>query len=86
MHIDLLKIDCEGAEYEILMDPRFAGLDADNLVLEWHATDLHPQADRDITARLRELKWTVEPVSSDTVRDYNGFGSVRAGMLWCSRQ
>ncbi len=85
-HIDLLKIDCEGAEYEILMDPRFGRVDAGNMILEWHATDRHPEADRDIAARLRELKWSVESNSEATVRNFDGLGRVRAGMYWCSRQ
>jgi len=33
---DLVKIDIEGAEWEILRDPRFAELDAAAVVLEYH--------------------------------------------------
>jgi FkbM family methyltransferase len=36
-HVELLKIDVEGAEWAILADPRLAGLDAAAIVLEWHA-------------------------------------------------
>ena len=45
--IDLLKMDVEGAEYELLNDPRFAGLKVPVLVLECHAVPergLHPDA------------------------------------------
>jgi hypothetical protein len=86
IHIDLLKIDCEGAEYEILMDPRFGALDANNLVLEWHATEEHPAAERDIIGRLRELNWTVDPISHANVKVLDGFGVLRVGMLWAFRQ
>jgi FkbM family methyltransferase len=35
-HIDLLKIDAEGAQYELLADPRMASLDFSTMVIEWH--------------------------------------------------
>jgi FkbM family methyltransferase len=85
-HIDLLKIDCEGAEYDILMDPRFRALDADNLVMEWHATEEHPEADSDLISRLRDLQWVVEPISSSSVKNLDGLGFLRAGMAWGFRQ
>ncbi len=34
--VDLLKIDIEGAEWPILQDPRFSGLGASAVVLEYH--------------------------------------------------
>ena len=34
--IDLLKVDIEGSEYELLADPRFAGLKVRLIVLECH--------------------------------------------------
>lgn len=34
--VDLLKIDIEGAEWDILTDPRLSQLRADAIVLEWH--------------------------------------------------
>ena len=85
-HVDLLKVDCEGAEYDILMDPRFAAIDVDNLVLEWHATEEHPEADREIMERLRELDWTIQPISSDTVENQRELGLLRVGMLWGYRR
>ena len=33
---DLIKIDIEGAEWEILQDPRFADLRASHVILEYH--------------------------------------------------
>ena len=35
--VDLIKIDIEGGEWSILTDPRLGELEADVLVLEWHA-------------------------------------------------
>ena len=58
--IDVLKIDCEGAEYPIVMDDRFAALQAATLLLEWHATEEHPAANREIHDRLCALDWKVE--------------------------
>ncbi len=40
--IDLLKIDIEGSEYQLMSDPRFLSLDAQTVVLEWHATAEYP--------------------------------------------
>ncbi|MCU0945973.1 MAG: FkbM family methyltransferase, partial [Rubritepida sp.] len=34
--VDLLKLDCEGGEYELLADDRFAELDVRAIVMEWH--------------------------------------------------
>jgi hypothetical protein len=36
-HHDLIKMDIEGGEWPVLGDPRLARLDADMIVLEWHA-------------------------------------------------
>jgi len=36
-HVDLLKIDIEGAEWSLLADPRLPGLGARTIVMEWHA-------------------------------------------------
>jgi FkbM family methyltransferase len=85
-HVDLLKIDCEGAEYEIMMDPRFGALDVDNLVLEWHATEEHPEAERDIEARLRELGWSLDAVADAGLEVAKGVGISRVGMFWGFRR
>ena len=57
--IDILKLDCEGSEYDLLMDPRFAKLKVRRLLLEWHADQNRPHADREIVARLHELGWQI---------------------------
>jgi hypothetical protein len=53
--IDLLKLDCEGSEYALLMDSRFRKLKVETLVVEWDATPEHPHADDEIAARLQHL-------------------------------
>ena len=45
--IDILKLDCEGSEYDLLMDRRFAQLKVRTLLLEWHANKNRPHADRE---------------------------------------
>jgi FkbM family methyltransferase len=54
-NVDLLKMDIEGGEWPILTDPRFSSLEADVLVLEWHAlgcpeSDPHKAAARLVQA------------------------------------
>jgi FkbM family methyltransferase len=85
-HVDLLKIDCEGAEYEIMMDARFGALDVDNLVLEWHATEEHPEAERDIRGRLHELGWSVDAVADAGLEVAKGVGISGVGMFWGFRR
>jgi FkbM family methyltransferase len=80
--IDVLKIDCEGAEYPIIMDDRFAALTAANLLLEWHATEDHPAANREIHDRLCALQWKVEEGAQYWGQDIRdgllGFGQLSA--------
>jgi FkbM family methyltransferase len=60
--IDLMKIDCEGGEFEILADERFARLRPVNIVMEVHA---HPDGRFEKAYcgnRLRELGYTVNEV------------------------
>jgi FkbM family methyltransferase len=57
--IDILKLDCEGSEYDLLMDGRFAQLKVRKLLLEWHANKNRPHADLEIIARLHELGWQI---------------------------
>lgn len=59
--IDLMKLDCEGGELPLIMDPRFAQLNVRALVLEWHASVEQPLVDRKIFARLESLGWHLEP-------------------------
>ena len=84
-HVDLFKIDCEGAEYDLLMDPRFAELDASAIVLEWHATRAHPEADRELIGRLRQLRWEVIAQPDETREAAEGLGISRIGMVWAYR-
>ena len=80
--IDLLKIDCEGAEYPIIMDERFSSLRATTLLLEWHATEEHPVANREIRDRLCTLQWQVEQGAEYWGQDIRdgllGFGQLCA--------
>lgn len=79
--IDLLKMDCEGGEWDILMDPRFETLDIGAIVMEWHADRRHPNADREIAARLASLGWGVHAV--DEPRDID---DGHAGIIWATRE
>lgn len=56
---DLLKIDIEGAEYEILGDPRFATLRTPTVVLEWHKTADPRSGQAWVTDRLVSLGYEV---------------------------
>jgi FkbM family methyltransferase len=84
--IDLLKLDCEGAEYAIVMDPRFANLHIGTLVMEWHATLEHPEAHQELTARLRDLGWKIEPGTMSNIKTLDGLGLLGAGVLWGFRE
>jgi FkbM family methyltransferase len=75
--IDLLKLDCEGSEYSILMDARFEKLKIGVLFVEWHATPEHPHADREIAARLRDLGRLLE-----FGRDAESPYGIRVGVVW----
>jgi len=74
--IDLLKMDCEGAEYDLLIDDRFATLNPRGLVLEWHTSRERPHADEAICARLTNLGFVIEKVM-----EYSIEGN-RFGLLW----
>jgi hypothetical protein len=75
--IDLLKLDCEGSEYSILMDSRFEKLKIGTLFVEWHATPEHSNADREIAARLRGLGRSLE-FGIDGESPYG----IRNGIIW----
>jgi FkbM family methyltransferase len=80
--VDLLKLDCEGAEFDLLMDERFEQLDVRNLVMEWHETAAHPTAERDLSSRLLELGWELQ-TRLDTVNEpLEGTDLMRAGLIW----
>jgi FkbM family methyltransferase len=77
--IDLLKMDCEGGEWDIVMDPRFETLDIGTIVLEWHARFDHPRADFEISQRLERLGWTIWRGKEFALPD------MRVGVLWAFR-
>jgi FkbM family methyltransferase len=80
--IDLLKLDCEGAEFDLLMDPRFARLDVRNLVMEWHETPAHPMAELELSERLRKLGWKLELRPESVSGPVDGTDLLRVGILW----
>jgi FkbM family methyltransferase len=77
-NIDFLKLDCEGGEYDLIFDPRFEDLGARFLVLEWHLTDQHPNADAEIIKRLRDCGWEVIP----TMEYRHESRLLDTGVLW----
>lgn len=74
--IGILKMDCEGSEYALVMDPRFAALAVDTLALEWHNTREHPDADAGLRARLARLGFAIQDGADHESPD------GRFGMLW----
>jgi FkbM family methyltransferase len=84
--IDLLKLDCEGAEFDLLMDPRFAQLNVRNLVMEWHETPAHPKAEQDLSLRLRNLGWELQKLPETVSGPIHGTDLMRVGMLWAFRR
>jgi len=80
--IDLLKLDCEGTEYDLLMDPRFENLNVRCLVMEWHETSGHPRAELDLTGRLSELGWELHTGMSMPPPPIEGLDLLRLGLVW----
>jgi FkbM family methyltransferase len=77
--IDLLKIDTEGAEYQLLADPRFAEIAArtEVIVLEWHKRP-------DLADARQTCIDYLKGVGFKTIED----GTVQmetAGILWAYR-
>ena len=76
-HQDLVKMDIEGGEWTLLADSRMAHLDADLIVLEWHAQGCPAPDPRSHVIRLLrdagygELYEPIEP--------------SHCGMLWARR-
>lgn len=79
--IDLLKMDCEGGEWDIVMDPRFATLDVGAIVMEWHATFETRRTRHEMVARLESLGWRLHEMDEGH-EDEEG-SSVR--ILWAMR-
>lgn len=73
--IDVLKIDIEGAEYPILADPRFAGLAAHTVAMEWHTVSTPPSGPAWCLQRLQELGYRTHHL--DATDDH--------GMIWAYR-
>jgi FkbM family methyltransferase len=69
---DLVKIDIEGAEYDILGDPRFERLRPQAFVLEWHAVPGAASGPEWCVRRFEELRY--EAVSVWTAVDH--------GIIW----
>jgi FkbM family methyltransferase len=75
---DLIKMDIEGGEWALLVDPRFAQLKVDILVLEWHSMGCPFPDPREATLRLlREAGY----VDFEEVSD-----SRESGILWAWRE
>jgi FkbM family methyltransferase len=77
VHANLMKMDIEGGEWSILTDPRMRELDADAIVLEWHASGC-PEPDARATAMrlLREAGY---------VRMEESENFANRGLLWAWR-
>lgn len=58
-HVNLLKMDIEGAEYSILSDERFKDLDVDVITMEWHNTESYPDGFTWTKDRLIDLGYKV---------------------------
>lgn len=76
--VDLMKMDIEGGEWPILADPRLAELQADMLVLEWHARGCpEPDAHAAVLRLLRAAGYTgLEEVEI----------GAENGLLWAWRE
>ena len=75
--VSLLKIDIEGAEWAILQDPRLARLQADAIVLEWHAMG---SPDPDAHGAARRL---LASAGYEQLRDVEAAGQT--GVVWAWR-
>ncbi len=79
IRVDLLKMDCEGGEYDLIMDRRFARLDVRIIVLEWHASATRTRAAEKICTRLKRLGFVLE---SGPAQEISG---LQSGILWAYR-
>jgi FkbM family methyltransferase len=75
--IDLLKIDCEGAEYDIIesINPEYLSNNIKNIILEYHEND-GPQL-KTITDKLSKNGFRYEI--------YGGTTESKMGMLWATK-
>lgn len=79
---DILKLDCEGAEWAILADPRFGELEPLLVVLEYHLEDADAdESGHQAGARVRSL---IEPQGYD-VRATRAI-TRRSGLVWATKR
>lgn len=78
--VDLIKVDIEGAEWELLADPRFAGLPARAVALEYHAARC-PEPDPRMLARrlLADAGYEVADAELDAEPGHGMVWGWRAG-------
>lgn len=74
-HINVLKMDIEGGEYELLADDRFALLDIDAIVMEWHSRGEGLKDKQWCERRLAGLGFVIEEI----------FTQPSYGMFWAIR-
>jgi FkbM family methyltransferase len=74
--VDFLKMDVEGAEYEMLFDARFASLEISNIVVEWHETQAHPAGGQEVLDLMQRLGYQVECGFQDE------FEGIKSGLIW----
>ncbi len=60
IHVDLLKMDIEGAEYAILADRRFVAWRPSAVVMEWHAVAAGPSGPEWCVRRFAEMGYIAE--------------------------
>ncbi len=77
--IDILKIDIEGSEREILLDPRFCQLDIGTVMIEWHALPDWPHAEAAVKDVLSRMGYKL----FDGPRGH--YRGVDCGVLWAVR-
>jgi FkbM family methyltransferase len=74
--IDILKIDIEGAEYDIIADDRFLNLDIKEIAMEWHRNETLGDEHAWLVDRLGRAGYEIEDV----------FAQPHLGMLWAFRK
>jgi FkbM family methyltransferase len=76
--VDLMKMDIEGGEWSILTDPRLQSLQADAIVLEWHASGCPVPDPRATAIRLLRAAGYGEIEESESF--------AQRGLLWAWRE
>ena len=83
--IDLLKMDCEGTEFDLIADSRFANLNVTSMVLEWHATEQRPDAKREVFEMLSRGHWKIKPVWESGEPNASA-GLLNQGVAWAFKE